>query len=327
MKLLILDADGVFMNEMPYWKAVLATALDLHGLAGPDTPWERLTESCLVRRRLQAVTKQRGCNSNWDFAAVMSRALDDRGVRSAVSALLSHGDTDALAATVEEAMRARWRGVPSVGPPLNGFGIERGGAYFNRVVERFQDIFERGRDVGWGFARHEPAMTPERMRGTFETFRRLGFTLGVCTSRRRDETVGPMTRFGILDFFDRGRILTDDDVRKGERRTGVAALGKPHWFALVAAAYGVEFARDALGSAGSLPRAPKFERFVYVGDAPADFQMAGALRGLGVVLEYGHIDSGVTPDDVLREIGAGEFTLTLASDLAGVAAALEGGGA
>ena len=46
--MIIFDADGVFMNEMPYWQTALAAALVRHGL-GPQSSgqWDALGRACL----------------------------------------------------------------------------------------------------------------------------------------------------------------------------------------------------------------------------------------------------------------------------------------
>ena len=62
---LILDADGVFLSERPYWNAALGAALQANGLAElAEGRWDRLADFAFGPVGLQRVTKRAGCNSN-----------------------------------------------------------------------------------------------------------------------------------------------------------------------------------------------------------------------------------------------------------------------
>ena len=88
--LVILDADGVFLNERPYWDSALAAALAVGCVSPPtDDDWREFTTVAFERLGLQRVTKRRGCNSNFDLAAVLALALCDSETRINIEALLS----------------------------------------------------------------------------------------------------------------------------------------------------------------------------------------------------------------------------------------------
>ena len=93
-RLLILDADGVFLSERPYWNAALGAALDASGLAERvGDRWDLLADVAFGPVGLQRVTKAVGCNSNWDLAAVLVRALEDEHWRGSIDELLAANES------------------------------------------------------------------------------------------------------------------------------------------------------------------------------------------------------------------------------------------
>lgn len=317
--LIILDADGVFMSEMPYWRTALVAALDLHGLkpAG-EGGWSELAEACLVRRRLQAVTKRRGCNSNWDFCAVIARSLESEQARCDVNGALARSDYDTCAAALEAQMEALWSDSVDYRAPLEGFGIARPGPYFDRAVERFQAVFMETLDIDWRFDKHALIEPADRTRGALKKLRDAGATLAVCTSRTYEETAPPMQTLGIAEYFDADRIVTHDDVRRGQKCTGVRPLSKPHWFPLAVASCGFEQAVEAVHNEIELTSAGD-ANVIYIGDAPADFIVATQCRKRGLPVRYVHIEAGITSDAQRCEIADSDMTLALVDDLAAAA--------
>lgn len=325
MNLLILDADGVFMNEMPYWKTALAAALTWHGLSAETAErWEALADACFRVRWLQRTPKLRGCNSNWDLAAIMVRALEAPQALADLRGAIHTGAWDRAAGNLEAGMNRLDQGDDSANPPVAGFGIDRGGKFFQRVAARFQEVFAGDAQVAWAYARHELAASREATRSTLDGLRSEGFSIGVCTSRGRQETLGPIRQFGIEDCFDPKRVVTHDDTLEAERLTGIGPLQKPHWFPLACACLGPGAARSALTSQRLDERAKTHGRRVYAGDAPADFMMTAACHRIGLPVEYVHVNSGLTDPATLRTIMAAPLTLGLAADLAGVKALLAG---
>jgi len=101
--ILILDADGVFLSERPYWDSALRTAWKQLGFVELSSDhFEKLTAIAFDTVGLQWVAKKRGCNSNWDLTAVLERSL----------------------------------------LPLSRFGIARNSRQFSNVVTRFQFDYE-----------------------------------------------------------------------------------------------------------------------------------------------------------------------------------------
>ncbi len=314
-KLIIFDADGVFMDEMPYWRTALAAAVVRHELAPRDQAgWDALGDACLVRRRVQRITKGRGCNSNWDLAAVMIRALDAPSVHADVAVALADGDYLDAAKCLAAAMEALWNGPPEDGHRLSGFGIDREGFAFAEAVKVFQVILRDEAAVGWRFPRQALAHSVADTQALFDHLRGLGAELGVCTSRHSEETLEPMRRFEILDRIAPQRIVTQTVVEQGQEATGAAPLGKPHWFPVACAVVGSETAR-AMVLDGRQKREAATGRWVYVGDAPADFEAVTAARERGLIVDYVHIDTDLTDAETTERIRTGAATRAVKPDL------------
>ena len=327
MKLLILDADGVFMDELPYWRTALAVALLRAGIEVRAGDWEQVGEAFIARRRVQRVTKGRGCNSNWDLAAVMSLVLEDASTRAAAVEAYAAGEYERMADVVIDAMEVLWKPPVADAHRLTGFGIDRRDDYFRSVVADFQPIFEAERDIGWAFDRHALLPPAEATRAALRRMARMNLILGVCTSRNGEETIGPMAQLDVLKCFSRERIITNDEVKRARRETGLHALAKPHWFPLACAMCGYEAALAALQSERKDLSNGEWLPAIYVGDTPADFDAAVACRGVGLPVTYVHINARLCDEAVTRAIGEHEITMLVADSLIELAGCLEEGGA
>lgn len=318
--LVVLDADGVFMNEMTYWRTALAAAFTLADFAIADAAtWERLDRAFLQRARLQRITKSRACNSNWDLAAVMAGALAAPATQAAVRAYLAAGEDDAAAETLGAAMDRMWTSAVPDAPPISGFGIDRKGAEFAAARQRFQDILYLRRDIGWSYPRHELLPPVEKTKGALARMRDAGLTLTVCTSRQRDETATPIETLGLAEFFDEERMATHDEVRRAQDATGCQPLGKPHWFPLAAAVLGYAVAVEAVQrDAAELP-VENCGPVIYIGDASADFETVSGAAQRGLPVRYIHIDSGVSTSATLDAVRAAPVTLGVVPHLADAA--------
>ena len=68
----ILDADGVFMCERPYWRTALATALSVQGVDGlPRETFRALDRALFDERSAQQRVKAIGVNSNWYLSGAL----------------------------------------------------------------------------------------------------------------------------------------------------------------------------------------------------------------------------------------------------------------
>jgi phosphoglycolate phosphatase-like HAD superfamily hydrolase len=318
--LVVLDADGVFMNEMTYWRTALAAAFTLAGIEIADAlTWQRLDRACLQDARLQRITKSRACNSNWDLAAVMAEALADESTRVAVRRHLAERNDDRAAAALGDRMERMWSQPIPGQPPISGFGIDRRGPRFSAARQRFQDILYERMDIGWSYPRHELLQPVEKTRGALARLHESGLTVTVCTSRQRDETEQPIRALGIAPYFDLSRMATHDEVRRAQESTGCQPLGKPHWFPLASATLGYEAAVEAVRrDAPALP-VNGCPPVIFVGDAAADFDTARAAHARGLPVTYIHVDSGISLAETLDAVRSSDITAAIVPDLSAAA--------
>lgn len=313
---LVLDADGVFLDERPYWDAALATALLESGLGvGDPGRWDALADEAFARGGLQRVTKRRGCNSNHDLAVVLAAAVDSPATRGEVAAALGdgrHADVVRSLARAADALAAPSPAAPGA-DPLAAFGIARDGARFARVAGRFQRVVE-GREPSLGrrfpreALREDRAATLAALRAVSEA----GFALRVCTGRPRDEIDGPLARLGLAGFLPPSTVTSADEVARAEALEGERGLGKPHAFPLLCALVGLGGALGAIRG-GVLRRSP---RAVYVGDSPADAMSCERAAALGADVRYVHVRSPASEEDAIRAIAARPVTIGVVDRLA-----------
>ena len=109
MSRLILDADGVFLDERPYWNAALGTAFTVSGLRSRlGGQWDRFTDIAFAQLGMQRLTKNRGCNSNWDLAVVLTEALQASSVHKRVADDLAAGRGEQALQTLCGAVDSLW---------------------------------------------------------------------------------------------------------------------------------------------------------------------------------------------------------------------------
>jgi phosphoglycolate phosphatase-like HAD superfamily hydrolase len=114
------------------------------------------------------------------------------------------------------------------------------------------------------------------------------YRLAIATGRPRNETIAPLTKLGLLEFFEADRIVTYDEVLAAEQLVDIK-LGKPHPFIVLKAIYPHLTDTELIEkSENSHPRV------AYIGDAASDVVAAqqagcwsiGVLTGFGVDLDY-----------------------------------------
>jgi phosphoglycolate phosphatase-like HAD superfamily hydrolase len=310
---LILDADGVFLSERPYWNAALGTALQAHGLAGRVRGrWDCLADLAFGPFGLQRVTKSAGCNSNWDLAAVLVRALDDEAWRGVVDEMLAAENREIEAMQALRAAAARLLRCEVNGhDPLSQFGIERQSEFFASVVDRFQAVLTGDASLGWNFERWQLKEPWEDTTRALSNLQETGYTLRVCTGRHRAEIEAPIRSLRLEPYLLPSEITSADETDRAESLSGQGSLGKPHWFAPACATVGFQEALGALENRSGLSGVAG-----YVGDAWADFAAVEACRDLGLDLTYVHVRSGVTSRDQERIIAESKATLAVITRLA-----------
>lgn len=310
--LIILDADGVFLTERPYWETALATALCANGIDAPlGSDWRWLTDVAFEKLSLHRVTKQRGCNSNWDLAAVLTVSLREPAICSELADLLARRDWANAIARLAAASNGLWT-RDGDGDPLIGFGVDRFGDDYVRVQQLFQrvltqcDAFNAPGDQSF-------CGGVQAVRTALTTLRSAGFDLTVCTGRGKSELLAPLAAFDMVGCFNNDRFVTADEVTRAERKTGAGSLGKPHWFPAVCAAIGFDAGCAAI-LAGRVAKDAN-GRVVYVGDGIADFKCAAGARSVGLDLQYIHVRSGVTDREQEHVIADESFTIAVVDSL------------
>ena len=328
--LVILDADGVFLNERPYWDSALAAALTIGGVIAPtDDDWRKLATIAFERLSLQRVTKRRGCNSNFDLAAVLALSLRDSEARINIERFLAEKQWGLAVETFIQFAERAWQGnnnTPSTRcangyDPLTGFGIDRYGEHFADVEGAFQRALLAGSSAG-GSAQASPLSGNEEAIGrTFDELTTCGFELAVCTGRVANELLTPMKACGLTPFFTDDRLIAGDHVAQAEIALKTRPLGKPHWFPLAYAAAGEAVASEAVKTGRVQWDSPT--HIVYVGDGLADFQSAYGARSVGLAIDYIHVRSGVTDSEEERSILDAPFTLAIVDELSEVPSKLQ----
>lgn len=307
---LVLDADGVFLDERPYWDAAIAVALAAAGIERTAGQHAAVTAIACDRVGLPQVAKERGCNSNWDLAAVLVRALAD----AAVTASLRAGRFEAAVVAWATAARAL-RGEPLAADPLARFGLMRDAAY-DSIAERCEQELSRCvARSGW------PTLGPAAaMRTTLAALRAAGWQLGVCTGRGAEDLDAALQQNGLVDAIAGGPRCDADLVDEARQRFGVWCTGKPGPFPLLAAVLGAPAAAAVLrlDARDGWPAG-----VVYVGDSRADFAMAQAVQALGFPLRYAHVASPATDAGTLAALASDASVFGVFPSLAAFAAQLQ----
>ena len=304
--ILVLDADGVFLSERPYWNAALGAALDLAGLSGQVAgAWDDLADAAFGPVGLQRLTKFRGCNSNWDLAAVLFRTLEKAGTKQKIGSLLQDRHWIDAMSELARVGETIWNGADPA-DPLMAAGIDRNGRFYAAVVDRFQKVLFGDAGLGWTFRRWRLRGDRERTEDAFRRLDAAQWDLRVCTGRHRNEIEAPIRELNLDGWLSPFAITCADDNDRAQQASGVPSLGKPHWFPPACAVLGYEQALSAL-TAGRLPGVGGTVR--YAGDAWADFQAVLGCRELGLDLGYVHVRSGVTSPEQESVIGQAPGTL------------------
>ncbi len=114
------------------------------------------------------------------------------------------------------------------------------------------------------------------------------YKLAIATGRPRHETITPLTKLGLIEYFDAQRIVTYDEVLVAEKLINTK-LGKPHPFIVLKAIY-----PDLRDAELMLMAEKPHPRVAYIGDAASDVAAAkaagcwsiGVLTGFGTEQEY-----------------------------------------
>jgi phosphoglycolate phosphatase-like HAD superfamily hydrolase len=306
--LLVLDADGVFLDETPYWQAALVAALRRGGLQLPAAA-ERAFVATALATGLQRTTKQRGCNSNWDLAVVLATVIQ----RGAAAAALRKQRWPAACAELAAAVSAL-AGPAAAADPLGRFGLHRDDPRtIDTAAACEAALIEVVARDGWRCLGE-----PSAMRATLAALRGAGHRLGICSGRGRDDLFAALRATGLQAAFDADAIIDVDRIADAAAVAGTECRPKPHAFPLLAAALGVD---DALAMLRGQQR-PVPARVIYAGDGRADVETAAAARCAGLPVQYAHLVSPASDADTMAAAAAAPWCLGVFASLPELAASL-----
>lgn len=142
------------------------------------------------------------------------------------------------------------------------------------------------------------------------------FTLAIATGRPRNEVIEPLTKLGILKYFDQTRIVTYDEVIAAESAISIdnqTKLGKPHPFILYKTIYPQESVFN-LCSDGFKISNP--QTIAYIGDAGSDVVAAkkAGVFSIGVLTGFAEGEAIRKKREMLAGLGC-DFILDSVLDL------------
>jgi phosphoglycolate phosphatase-like HAD superfamily hydrolase len=280
---IVLDADGVFLRERPYWRTALATALSLLGADDVDDATFRSLDAELFDAcSLQRIGKDAGFNSNWDLCGAMICCVNGSNRRDELMAALRRADVRHAADHWCDALRDYIGRLTAKRDEAGSLvAALRDEPAFEPVIPRFQQIFH-GQDDRFDIRpQYQTLGDPQRVRVAFNRLRETGATLAVCTGRNRRETLDPLARFGLLDDDLERNIISCDEVERAE-----AAL------------------RDGSRLPPECGRAA-----VFVGDSLADFGSAENYQKRGGHVRFVLVNSGALSADSVRKLREDPLTL------------------
>jgi phosphoglycolate phosphatase-like HAD superfamily hydrolase len=149
----------------------------------------------------------------------------------------------------------------------------------------FQDWYE-GQN-GYELPDDETVLPVAEIRQVLQTLKQH-YRLAIATGRPRNETIGPLTKLGLLEFFEADRIVTYDEVLAAEKLVTIK-LGKPHAFIVLKAIYPEATDLELIARLTN-----SHPQVAYIGDAASDVVVAqaagcwsiGVLTGFGTDLSY-----------------------------------------
>jgi phosphoglycolate phosphatase-like HAD superfamily hydrolase len=327
LELLVFDLDGVITSEQKYWNTARLTVwemicrpqyLGLTSYFGSEIfePAVVLTQGeKVISTDFITELKNRAVNSNWDLTFfVLSLQLIGILAQLDVMKLASQMDLSkqlqnigVLASQVKldpdrsnQIIQHFWQ--ESI--ELKGTAVQAYVPIFaQQILGQSLEIFNSHSDLwelcytnfqAW-YEGHKGYQLPddETVLPVTEIQQVLGvltqhYRLAIATGRPRNETIPPLTKLRLMEYFEADRIVTYDEVLAAEKLADIK-LGKPHPFIVLKAIY-PELADAELLRMHKISH----QTVAYIGDAASDVVAAqaagcwsiGVLTGFGVNLEY-----------------------------------------
>lgn len=273
MKAVLFDLDGVITSERIYWNCSGLALAKYLGKEVPEKEGEkiRLARSLLPDEVIRGF-KENGVNSNWDITyAVSILAKIGKDVRWFLAELKKR-DLKGV-----EYLKLLDELDPSE-------KHDRDGGSWGDAHKRFQACYYDLENTD------EPVVPLDKIKKALDELKAMGLKLGIVTGRPLKEAELPLKRWGLWGYFDKGMIITDDDIATEGKKTG-KHMGKPDpWPILRAIVRNEKAAMDIKQIARD---------YVLVGDSVADVL---AARNAGISLVC--VRTGITTELQLRAAGA-----------------------
>jgi phosphoglycolate phosphatase-like HAD superfamily hydrolase len=159
------------------------------------------------------------------------------------------------------------------------------GALWELCYRNFQTWYEGNK--GYQLPDDETVLPVPEIQQILATLQQR-YQLAIATGRPRNETIIPLTKLGLIDYFAADRIVTYEEVLAAEKLVNTK-LGKPHPFIVLKAIYPEKTDTELLQITHIAHPA-----VAYIGDAASDVVAAqaagcwsiGVLTGFGVDLAY-----------------------------------------
>jgi len=316
LELLVFDLDGVITSEGKYWNTSRLTVWEM--LTSPDflglkdfftislnSPSQALElGNLIISDSFIRQLKQRAVNSNWDltYFVVCLYLISSLGKVLPViePKELSLGEQlEFLGQQIKETaifdnsiIEQFWQETKSlqgsaVSDYLIPFSQKVLGRELNDLIcleelwtfcyELFQEWYEGKR--GFILPDDQTVLAVEKIQEILTTLSQY-YDLGIATGRPRREVIEPLTKMGLLEYFNPERIVTYDEVLIAqEYLKNKIKLGKPHPFILYKAISPQRSLEEILRDDFSLEQP---EKVAYIGDAGSDVVAAKKAQCLSI---------------------------------------------
>lgn len=178
------------------------------------------------------------------------------------------------------------------------------GELWQLCYQNFQDWYEGKK--GYDLPDDETVTDLEKIEQTLKTLSDSGrFILAIATGRPGNEVIEPLTKLGILKYFDQTRIITYDEVIAAEsmlENKNQIKLGKPHPFILYKAIYPEESVRNLANNNFKISNP---ETIAYIGDAGSDVVSAkkAEVFSIGVLTGFAEGEARNQKKAMLTDLG------------------------
>lgn len=224
--IILFDMDGVMTGELSYWKTAALTVWEYlyhEDAASIASRVDEIFDTAFCNRAIIQYAKRSGVNTNYDLAYV--------------TAALAKGfmKEENPFQCVKEFFQQESRQVPYLYDQCARFagdGWEHEGTVWQELHDLFQSWYLGDGDKKKGLIQQEePLFSPEKLRDFLSALKDAGIECGIGTGRPREEILPHLKRWGLLEFFEQERIVTQTEVVEAQAQLHLSqSLSKPHFY-------------------------------------------------------------------------------------------------